>query len=107
MDRIGAFRRAQAILNKFRRTGVTVDSMVRFLRHLLDIGAWRQLEQVLIPDVFGEVPDPWTTEYVYNRFRRTVESDMRSGYSKKAAYGRLVDVAVDRQYTTRWRFDWS
>ena len=44
MDRIGAFRRAQAILNKFRRTGVTVDSMVRFLRHLLDIGAWRQLE---------------------------------------------------------------
>ena len=66
MDRIGAFRRAQAILNKFRRTGVTVDLMVRFLRHLLDIGAWRQLEQVLIPDVFGEVSDPWTTEYVYN-----------------------------------------
>lgn len=107
MDRTAAFRNAQAILNKFRRTGVTVVSMVRFLRYLLDIGAWRQLEQILIPDPYGEEWDDWSRQYVYKRFRRGVESDMRLGYSKKAAYGLRVSLAVDRQPTFQWRFDWS
>ena len=105
MDRISVLRRAQGTLNRMRETGVTIESMTRFIKYLLDIHAWNQLDQILISDV--EDPDAWSTEYVLRRFHRDIANAMKSGYSKKAAYGLEAQWVISVQWGTTWHFDWA
>ena len=105
MDRISVLKRAQRTLNKMRRTGVTIESMTRFIKYLLDIHAWNQLDQILVSDVVD--PEAWSTEYVLKRLHQRIENGMKSGYSKKAAYGLEAEWVISVQWTTKWHFDWA